>query len=311
MRERIGPEADPESQYGYWAQLRLKGTSFRNCGVFGERTDEIAARLDEMREGRQVPDRAGRDQRHRPGQAGGGGGRNLRGMVEEGRRRKLRVALAEVLPWNNGYPRAARPIDALNRADREDRARARRARLPLVLDAGGPGEARPDEGGVDDRRRPPVGHGLPAAGADGEASRARANTASIIGSVSLPGERVLLAGVEAAEQQRAVLHLVLGPVAELRLGRTPSSRQRAVPRVAAEADDHRAVASGRAPRARTAGSCRARRAAACSRAARSAPRRPRTRRSAAGRRPPARIAGWFAKPVRCIERTASRPSGRR
>src|SRR4051812_5766998 len=46
VRRRIGSEAlDPESEYEYWAQLRHPQLTFRNCGVFGERTDEIAARL--------------------------------------------------------------------------------------------------------------------------------------------------------------------------------------------------------------------------------------------------------------------------
>jgi lysophospholipase L1-like esterase len=40
--------------------------------------------------------------------------RNLAGMVERGRRLGLRVALADVLPWNNGDLRAANDITRLN-----------------------------------------------------------------------------------------------------------------------------------------------------------------------------------------------------
>ena len=40
---------------------------------------------------------------------------NLSAMAAEGRRLGLSVALAEVLPWNNGYPAADRPIRDLNR----------------------------------------------------------------------------------------------------------------------------------------------------------------------------------------------------
>ncbi len=46
VRERIGPDVDPDSQFPLWAQVRLgRGFAVRNCGVFGERTDQIAARL--------------------------------------------------------------------------------------------------------------------------------------------------------------------------------------------------------------------------------------------------------------------------
>jgi lysophospholipase L1-like esterase len=40
--------------------------------------------------------------------------RNLAGMVEQGRRLGLRVALADVLPWNNGDLRAGSDITRLN-----------------------------------------------------------------------------------------------------------------------------------------------------------------------------------------------------
>ena len=116
VRARIGSQADPESQFGYWAQLRLRGTSFRNCGVFGERTDEIAARLDACAKGAEVLIVQGGindiAQRRPVAEAA----RNLRGMVERGRKLKLRVAIVEVLPWNNGYPAAAGPIKELNRS---------------------------------------------------------------------------------------------------------------------------------------------------------------------------------------------------
>jgi lysophospholipase L1-like esterase len=40
---------------------------------------------------------------------------NLRAMVERGKKLGLRVEVAEVLPWNNGYPAFAPKIVALNR----------------------------------------------------------------------------------------------------------------------------------------------------------------------------------------------------
>lgn len=55
VKERIGVALEPESQFEYWAQLRLRGeATFRNCGVFGERTDQIAARLDRCARGGDV-----------------------------------------------------------------------------------------------------------------------------------------------------------------------------------------------------------------------------------------------------------------
>jgi lysophospholipase L1-like esterase len=115
VRAQIGSQLDPESQYGYWAQLRLKGTRFRNCGVFGERTDEIAARLDSCAEGAQVLIVQGgindiaQMRRIKPA------AKNLRSMVMAGKKKGLRVALVEVLPWNNGYPGAAGQIKRLNK----------------------------------------------------------------------------------------------------------------------------------------------------------------------------------------------------
>ena len=41
-------------------------------------------------------------------------GRNLRAMVERGKKLGLRVEIAELIPWNNGYPDAAPKILTLN-----------------------------------------------------------------------------------------------------------------------------------------------------------------------------------------------------
>jgi lysophospholipase L1-like esterase len=115
VREQIGEALDPESQYGHWAQLRLRGTRFRNCGVFGERTDEIAARLDRCARGAEVLVLQGGVNDIAQGRDVEAAAQNLRAMAERGREKGLRVALVEVLPWNNGYPRADRPIRRLNR----------------------------------------------------------------------------------------------------------------------------------------------------------------------------------------------------
>src|SRR2546423_99112 len=44
-RARDGWGANPQSQWEYWAARKDPRLTFHNCGVFGERTDEIARRL--------------------------------------------------------------------------------------------------------------------------------------------------------------------------------------------------------------------------------------------------------------------------
>lgn len=105
---------DPESQWEHWAGLADPRLSFRNCGVYGERTDEIAARLDACAAGADVLIVQGGindiAQRRRVEPAA----ENLRRMVRRGRELGLRVALVDVLPWNNGWPGAEAPIRRLN-----------------------------------------------------------------------------------------------------------------------------------------------------------------------------------------------------
>jgi lysophospholipase L1-like esterase len=114
LRARIGDAADPHSQWEHWAALHAPRLRFRNHGVYGERTDEIAARLGVAVLGADVLVVQGgiNDvvQRRPVAEAA----RNLAGMVEEGLRRGLAVALADVLPWNNGDAGAAADIHALN-----------------------------------------------------------------------------------------------------------------------------------------------------------------------------------------------------
>ena len=50
-RAALGFGDDERSQYEFWAERADPRLSFRNCGVFGERTDEIAPRLDACAEG--------------------------------------------------------------------------------------------------------------------------------------------------------------------------------------------------------------------------------------------------------------------
>jgi lysophospholipase L1-like esterase len=115
VRERIGPDVDPDSQFPLWAQVRLgRGFAVRNCGVFGERTDEIAARLPTCARGARALIVQGGINDIAQGRPVAQAARDLRAMVAHGRERGLRVMLTDVLPWNNGDAHAAREIRRLN-----------------------------------------------------------------------------------------------------------------------------------------------------------------------------------------------------
>jgi lysophospholipase L1-like esterase len=114
VRVRIGAAFDERSQWQWWASQLDETLDFRNHGVYGQRTDEIAERLEDVAVGAAVlivqggindvvQRRPIEDALH-----------NLVGMVERGRQIGLAVALVDVLPWNNGDGRAANDIDELN-----------------------------------------------------------------------------------------------------------------------------------------------------------------------------------------------------
>ena len=104
---------DPESQYLWWAARRL-GFEFRNCGVGGERTDEIRARLDASVHGADVLVVQGGVNDVVQGRPVDDAARDLAAMVARGRELGLGVLVADVLPWNNGPPAAATEIRRLN-----------------------------------------------------------------------------------------------------------------------------------------------------------------------------------------------------
>jgi lysophospholipase L1-like esterase len=114
MRDVLGFGADEKSQWQYWAQKAHPDLRFRNCGVYGQRTDEIALRLDGCAKDANVLIVQGGINDIVQGRPVEKAAENLRRMVERGKALDLRVALVELLPWNNGYPEADPKIRALN-----------------------------------------------------------------------------------------------------------------------------------------------------------------------------------------------------
>jgi lysophospholipase L1-like esterase len=108
-----------EGQYERFAEARLPGTRFHSCGVFGERTDQIAARLEDCARGADVLIVQGGINDIAQMRRVRTTAWNLHDMVRRGKELGLRVALVEVLPWNNGYPFADHRIRRLNRFIRD------------------------------------------------------------------------------------------------------------------------------------------------------------------------------------------------
>lgn len=114
QRDNLGFGADRKSQWEYWAEQKHPGLRFRNCGVYGERTDEIAQRLDGCAKGAQALIVQGGINDIAQGRPVEPAAENLRRMVKRGKELGLRVAITELLPWNNGYPEADPKIRRLN-----------------------------------------------------------------------------------------------------------------------------------------------------------------------------------------------------
>ncbi len=108
------PGDDETSQYLYWAARANRGLRFRNHGVGGERTDEIRARLEEAVAGADVIVVQGGINDIVQGRAIELAADDLRAMVRRSQEIAPTVLLANVLPWNNGWPEAEPKIRALN-----------------------------------------------------------------------------------------------------------------------------------------------------------------------------------------------------
>jgi lysophospholipase L1-like esterase len=114
-RDQLGFGDDERSQYEYWAERAAPALAFRNCGVFGQRTDEIARRLESCAKGADALVVQGGINDIAQGYPAVQAADNLHAMVAKGQALGLQVYLANILPWNNGHPAADPAIAQLNR----------------------------------------------------------------------------------------------------------------------------------------------------------------------------------------------------
>jgi lysophospholipase L1-like esterase len=118
VRARIA-SPDERSQWQWWASRADSRLEFRTTAVYGERTDEIARRVDLVLPGADVLVVQGgiNDvvQRRPVAQAAG----NLEAMLDRGAAAGLALAVTDVLLWNNGDGEAAAAIEQLNKLIRE------------------------------------------------------------------------------------------------------------------------------------------------------------------------------------------------
>jgi len=82
--------------------------------VYGKRTDEIAAWLDDVADDADVLVVQGGINDIAQGRPVAEAAKNLAAMVRRGNELGARVVVANVLPWNNGWPRAEAAIQELN-----------------------------------------------------------------------------------------------------------------------------------------------------------------------------------------------------
>jgi len=113
VRRKI-EQPDERSQWVWWAMRANPDLDLRNHGVHGERTDQIAARFAQAVEGAEALVVQGGINDVVQGRPIEQAAANVAGMLHRARHAGLRVAVADVLPWNNGDGRAANEIARLN-----------------------------------------------------------------------------------------------------------------------------------------------------------------------------------------------------
>ncbi len=161
VRERIA-SPDERSQWQFWASRVDARLEFRTTAVYGERTDQIALRLELVLPGADVLVVQGGINDVAQQRSMDEAARNLEAMLDRGRAAGLALALADVLPWNNGDARAAEHIARLNALIRQLAAAAGATLLPFhdtLVDAADPQRMGP--GLTDDGDHPSIeGHRL-------------------------------------------------------------------------------------------------------------------------------------------------------
>jgi lysophospholipase L1-like esterase len=138
---------NPRSSWQYWAAQADSSLDFRVSGVYGERTDQIAERLEGCARGADVLIVQGGINDIAQGRSVVEAADDLRAMLRRGKELVPRVIAVDVLPWNNGYPRAEPEIRQLNEQIRELAAAESVAVLPFhdtLEDPERPGRMRPD-----------------------------------------------------------------------------------------------------------------------------------------------------------------------
>ena len=113
VRARIATP-DERSQWQWWAVQADPSLEFRTSAVYGERTDQIAQRLELVLGGADVLVVQGGINDIAQQRSVEEAARNLEAMVERGREASLAVAVIDVLPWPAGDARAAAEIARLN-----------------------------------------------------------------------------------------------------------------------------------------------------------------------------------------------------
>jgi lysophospholipase L1-like esterase len=160
VRARI-VSPDERSQWQFWASRADARLEFRTTAVYGERTDQIARRLELVLPGADVLVVQGGINDVVQQRSVDEAARNLEAMLDRGRA-GLALALADVLPWNNGDARAAEHIAQLNALVRQLAAAAGATLLPFhdtLADAADPHRMGP--GLTDDGDHPSIeGHRL-------------------------------------------------------------------------------------------------------------------------------------------------------
>jgi lysophospholipase L1-like esterase len=161
VRARI-PAPDERSQWQWWAAQADPWLEFRTTAVYGERTDQIARRLELVLPGADVLVMQGGINDVVQRRAAEDAARNLEAMLERGRAAGVVLAVADVLPWHNGDARAAADIERLNGLIRELASSAGATLLPFHDTLADPVHpARMGDGLTDDGDHPSVeGHRL-------------------------------------------------------------------------------------------------------------------------------------------------------